>query len=108
MIDAKGMRVVVTDLEHGEREHNGIIIQDDDGKRHGVRSRWCKVFKVGSEVKDIKAGQWILVEHGRWSMRFEEYDDDGNEIDLWIVDYPKYVMAVSDEKPENTFNLGME
>ncbi len=107
MIEAVGNRVVVTDLEHGERTYGSIIIQDDDGKRHGIRSRWCRVFKVGEKVTDITPGQWILVEHGRWSLQFDEFDDDGNPIKLWIVDYPKYVLAVADEKPD-TWNFGNE
>lgn len=107
MIEAVGNRVVVCELEHGERKFGNIIVQDDDGKRHGIRSRWCKVFKIGGDVRDIEEGQWILVEHGRWSLKFKERDDNGEEIDLWIVDYPKHVLAVADEKPD-TWNFGNE
>ena len=107
MFDVVGNRVIATDMDHGERKYGSIIIQNDDGKRHGIRSRWCKVFKVGEEVDTIKPEQWILVEHGRWSHKFVETDDEGNERDFWVVDYPKGVLAVSDEKPE-TWNIGNE
>lgn len=107
MIEVKGMRVIVTDLEQGERHYGSIIVQDDNGKRHGIRSRWCKVYRVGEEVTDIKPGEWILVEHGRWSQKFQEKDDNGVVTDFWVVDYPKYVTMVAEEKPEH-WNFGKE
>lgn len=107
MIEPVGKRVIASDMDHGERSYGSIILRDDDGKRHGIRSRWCKVFKVGNEVDTIKPDQWILVEHGRWSHKFNETDDAGNDIDLWVIDYPKGVLAVADHKPE-TWNIGNE
>lgn len=107
MIEVKGKRVIVTDLEHGERKYGDIIVQNDDGKRHGIRSRWCRVYRVGEEVTDIKPSEWILVEHGRWSQKFQELDDEGNTRDFWVVDYPKYVTMVADEKPDS-WNFGRE
>lgn len=107
MFEVVGKRVVATDMDHGERNFGSIIIQDDDGKRHGIRSRWCKVSKVGHEVSDIKEGQWILVQHGRWSHKFDETDDEGNENEFWVIDYPKGVLAVSDTKVES-WNIGQE
>lgn len=107
MIEPVGMRVIATDMDHGERKIGSIIIRDDDGKRHGIRSRWCKIFKVGSEVDAIQPNQWVLVEHGRWSHKFTETDDDGNEQDFWIIDYPRGVLATSKTKPE-TWNIGNE
>lgn len=107
MIEVTPNRVVATDLDHGERHYGSIIVQDDNGKRHGIRSRWCKVFKVGSDVTHIKPLQWILVEHGRWSYTFDEVDDDGQPQEFWIVDYPNGVIAISDEKPD-TWNIGSE
>lgn len=107
MMEVKGMRVIVTDLDQGERRYGSIIVQDDNGKRHGIRSRWCKVYKVGEKVTEIKPGDWVLVEHGRWSQAFQLTDEDGNKNDYWVIDYPKYVTAVADEKPEH-WNFGNE
>lgn len=107
MIEVVGKRVVATDMEHGERKYGSIIIGDDDGKRHGIRSRWCKVYKIGDDVTTIEPEQWVLVEHGRWSHKFTETDEEGNERDFWVIDYPKGLLAVSDEKPE-TWNIGNE
>lgn len=107
MLEPKGMRVIVTDLEQGERTYGKIVVQNDDGKRHGIRSRWCKVYKVGEKVNEITPGEWILVEHGRWSYKFQEEDDEGNMQEFWIVDYPKHVIASSDELPD-AWNFGRE
>jgi len=93
-------KVLVTDLERGSRMVKGIIIPTDDGKSEGIRPRWAKVYGVGSDVKDIKVGQWILIEANRWTrmMQFKE-QEDGQFIPLWAVEYPKSVMAVSDVEP---------
>ena len=61
--------VIVTNLEKGERlSANGIIIPDDDGKDTGIRARWAQVYAVGPEQKDVEVGQWILIQHGRWTV----------------------------------------
>ena len=60
--------VLVIDMDMGEMTTaSGIVIQSDDGKAHGVKPRWAKVYRVGSEVTDIEIGQWVLIEHGRWT-----------------------------------------
>ncbi|ASV44308.1 hypothetical protein PBI_SCTP2_293 [Salicola phage SCTP-2] len=102
MIEVFNKKVIVTELEHGEsKTKGGIVVPDDDGKERGIRPRWCKVHKVGEKASDIKEGQWILVEHGRWSYRFKESYDNGEEDSFWYVDYDS-ILAVWDgeEKPE--------
>ena len=64
-------KVIVTDLERGEKTSKGGIIMLDDstvaaGER-GIR-RWARVYAVGPEQKDVSEGEWILLEHGRWSL----------------------------------------
>jgi len=60
--------VIVVNFERGERTSSGgIIIADDDGKEHGIRARWAEVYAVGPEQKDVKVGDWILMQHGRWT-----------------------------------------
>jgi len=45
---AIGNRVLVTDMHFGEQKTaSGIIVQSDDGKAHGVYSRWGKVYSKG-------------------------------------------------------------
>lgn len=92
-------KVLVTNIESGGRiTSGGIIIPDDDGKERGIRPRWAEVYAVGSEVKDLRPGQWILISHGRWSRGVDLKDGD-ERITLRQVDYPEAVMLVSDEHP---------
>ena len=69
-VKAIGEDVLVTDMDFGEiKSQGGIIINSDNGKGHGVKPRWAKVYSVGPEQKDVTVGQWILVEHGRWTRK---------------------------------------
>lgn len=104
IVKAKALKnkVLVTNLEKGQRVVNGIILPDDDGKSEGIRPRWCKVYSVGPGIVDIVEGQWILVEHLRWTRMLKIKEDDGTEIKLWGVDWPESVLMVSDEKPETS------
>ncbi|MCU6295055.1 hypothetical protein, partial [Escherichia coli] len=52
------------------------------------------VYSVGEDITDIKEGQWILIDHGRWSRTIEI---DGIKMNL--VDYPAAVSLVSDTDP---------
>lgn len=100
MIEAFNKKVIATNLEHGEtKSEGGIVVPDDNGKERGIRPRWCKVYKIGSDIKDIKEGEWILVEHGRWSYKFEEYTDDGEEETFWYIDADS-ILATWDEESE--------
>lgn len=105
MIETFGDKVVVVDLEHGERKSSsGIILNDDDGKTHGIRPRWAKVYAVGERATEVKEGQWVMIEHGRWTHKFLEKDVDGKIRDFWLAEYSS-IMMVSDELPE-TFVIG--
>lgn len=86
-------------IERGERKLNsGIVLPNDDGKDSGIRHRWAQVYSVGEEVNDIAVGQWILIDHGRWSRGVEIRDND-ESIVLFQVDWPNGTLLVSDEKP---------
>jgi hypothetical protein len=84
----------------------GIVINSDDGKAHGVKPRWAKVYKVGEDCEiDVKVGQWILIEHGRWTRKIK-IDDGEGEKEFQKVEV-KSVIAVADERP-NDFYIGQE
>ena len=83
----------------GRKLASGILLLGDDGKTDGIRPRWARVYAVGPEQRDVVPGQWILVEHGRWS-RGIEVEIDGETFTLRRVD-PECIMFVSDEQPEN-------
>lgn len=94
-------RVLVSDMHFGEQKTiGGIIISNDDGTTRGVYPRWAKVFSKGSENKDdYEIGDWILVEHGRWTRGYTfEFDD--NQIELRMIE-AESVLAVSKEKPQD-------
>ena len=65
--------VLVTDLYFGEQKtKGGIIIRDDNGTARGVYPRWAKVHAKGPTNKEeYNVGDYILVEHGRWTRKME-------------------------------------
>ena len=86
-------------LQLGERiTQGGIVLRDDNGKESGIRPRWAQVWKVAEDITDVKPGQWILCEHGRWTMRITVKDDDGLPFEFVKID-PNGIMVVTDEHP---------
>lgn len=90
--------VIITDMDFGEiKTKSGIVLRSDDGKSHGVKPRWGKVYKVGPRQTEIKEGQWILVEHGRWTRKVK-INDGAGEKSIQKVEV-KSILAVSDDQP---------
>lgn len=90
--------VIVTDMNFGGRTlGSGIVLLGDDGKTDGIRPRWARVFRVGPNQQDVKVGQWILVEHGRWT-RGIKIELNGEEITVRRVDTAS-IIGVQDEEP---------
>lgn len=90
--------VIVRDMNFSGRQlSSGIYLLNDDGKTEGIRPRWAQVYAVGPDQTDIAVGQWVFVEHGRWS-RGLEVEIDGEEFTLRKAD-PKCIIFVSDEEP---------
>ena len=95
--------VLVSDMNFGEETtESGLILRSDDGKREGVKPRWCRVWAVGPDQKDVSVGDWIFVEHARWTRGFDYENSDGKIIDLRMVDNAG-IMAVSDQKPADVY-----
>lgn len=90
--------ILVRDMYFGERKlSSGIILLNDDEKTEGIRPRWGRVYAVGPEQHDVQVGQWVLIEHGRWT-RGMKVDVDGDEFIIRRAD-PKCIIFVSDEEP---------
>lgn len=90
--------VIVSSMYFGERKSTGgIILRDDNGTTQGIRARWAKVYKVGPEQKFVKEGQWILVEHGRWTRKIK-INDGEQDLEIQRVD-SEGILAVSDDPP---------
>jgi co-chaperonin GroES (HSP10) len=76
----------------------GIIIKSDNGKSSGVKPRWGKVWAIGPEQSDVKVGEWILIEHGRWTRTIELEEEDGSITELRRVE-TNAIMMSADERP---------
>jgi co-chaperonin GroES (HSP10) len=98
--------VLVTDMNFDMRvSAGGIVLPSDDGKSEGVRHRWGRVWAIGPEQQDVKVGEWILVEHGRWTRGVVVELEDGTDITIRRVDL-KGILMVTDEDPgDNTFGV---
>ena len=94
--------IILTNLERGERlSTNGIIIPNDDGKDSGIRARWAQVYAVGPEQKDVKVGQWVLMQHGRWTRGADLQLEGQDKFRFWKAD-PVGVLGISTiGKPAN-------
>jgi len=90
--------VIITDMYFGERKLNsGIVLLNDDERSDGIRPRWAQVHAVGPEQHDVQVGQWVLVEHGRWTRGLKVEIDD-IEFVIRRAD-PKCIIFVSDDEP---------
>lgn len=93
--------VLVSDMDFGmQQTKTGIFITSDNGKSSGVKPRWAKVYAIGPEQKDVQIGDWICVEHGRWTRTIELEQDDGSVLELRRVENSAILMS-ADEKPDD-------
>lgn len=94
-------KVLVADMDFGiEKTKSGIILHSDNGKTTGIHPRWGRVWAIGPEQKDVKVGEWICVEHGRWTRTIEFELEDETTIELRMVDNNAIMMS-ADEKPSD-------
>jgi len=95
-------RVLVTDMNFGEQKTaGGIIISSDDGQARGIHPRWGRVIAKGHENDDdYEVGDWILIEHGRWSRGINLQKSDGDKMVVHMVE-AESVLGTAKEKPED-------
>jgi co-chaperonin GroES (HSP10) len=94
-------KVFVTDINFDEEVTNGgIVLKSDNGKGEGVKPRWGRVWAIGPEQTDVKIGEWILMEHARWTREFQHEAEDGTITKLHMADL-NAIMLVADEKPHS-------
>ena len=99
--------VIVSDMIFDSRiTTSGIIIPSDNGKSTGIRPRWGQVYAVGPDQQEVVPGQWICIEHGRWT-RGIDIEDQSGKVTLRRVD-PKDIMMISDEMTnDDTFSTAI-
>lgn len=94
-------RVLFSEMEFGEEKtKSGIVLKSDDGTTQGIKPRWGRVWAVGPEQKDFKIGEWILIEHGRWSRAAEVENEDGSITKVQMADVDA-IMLISKKKPSD-------
>jgi co-chaperonin GroES (HSP10) len=92
--------VLVSDMEFGmQKTTAGILLTSDNGKAEGIYPRWGRVWAIGPDQTDVRVGEWVLVEHGRWTRTIEFELDNDTIVELRRVD-TKAILASADEKPE--------
>ena len=97
---AIGNKVLVSNMYFGEQTtKSGLILRSDDGETRGIYPRWGQVYAKGPENNDpFEVGDWILIEHGRWTRGISVEDDSGT-VEVRMVENES-ILAVSDKKPE--------
>jgi co-chaperonin GroES (HSP10) len=99
-----GDNVIVRNMNFEARQlSSGILLLNDDGKTNGIRPRWAQVYAIGPDQTDVEPGQWVLIEHGRWSRGVQIRVDD-EEFIIRRVD-PKCIIFSSDEEPSTDDNI---
>jgi hypothetical protein len=53
---------------------------------------------VGPEQTEVKLGEWVLIEHGRWTRGIEVENDDGSITTIRKIDND-CILAMADEQP---------
>ena len=81
------------------------VLPSDDGKSEGVRHRWGRVWAIGPAQKDVEVGEWILLEHGRWTRGVTVVDEKGDEIVIRRADINAILMVTDEDPGDNTFGV---
>ena len=91
-------RILVRNIQKGmQKTAGGLVLPDDNMTERGIRPRWAKIYAVGSDIDYVSVGQWVLMEHGRWSEGFD-LEENGEIFDLRQAD-GESILMVSDEEP---------
>lgn len=100
-------KIIVSELERGmTKTSGGIILTDDNMKAHGIKARWGKVQLIGTDVDFVSVGEWVLIEHGRWTMGMEFLDaDTGETVMCWHVENKALLVASSDDPRPESYRL---
>lgn len=91
--------VLVKNIERGlEKSRGGIILPDDNMTERGIKPRWAEVYAVGPEQQDVKVGDFILIEHARWTRGLPVELPTGESFYLHKVENES-ILLISNEDP---------
>jgi co-chaperonin GroES (HSP10) len=95
-------KVFVNNMNFGEQvTTGGIVLMSDDSKDHGIHARWAQVWAVGKDhVEEFAVGDWILIEHGRWTRGIPYEYEDGTETIIRMVENKSIIMW-DNEQPKD-------
>jgi co-chaperonin GroES (HSP10) len=95
--------VIVSDMYFGEQKtRGGLIIKDDDGTTRGIYPRWAKIHAKGPDnTEPYSVGDWVLIEHGRWT-RSVVIDEGEGDKELRMIDVDA-ILIWSNTKPDDVF-----
>jgi co-chaperonin GroES (HSP10) len=89
--------VLVSEMIFDQRiTQSGLILMNDNGTTLGIRPRWGRVYAVGAKQQNVRVGQWICVDHGRWTRGLDIEDESGKKT-IRRID-PKDILLVSDQE----------
>lgn len=99
--------VFVTDLDSGPHQTaGGIIIPDDNATVSGIHPRWARVWAIGPKVTGLEVGEWVYIEHGRWTLSIDLSLPDG-VVRIWKVDWPDAVLLAALEDPREWHQISL-
>ena len=76
---------------------------NDDGKERGIKPRWARVVSKGPENNDpYNVGDWILVEHGRWTRGFKCDIGEEEPVMLRTVE-AESILGWTNEEPDQGY-----
>ena len=93
-------KVFVSDMNFDAQvTKGGLYVPSSDGKEDGIVPRWGKVWAIGPDQHEVAVGDWVMIEHGRWTRGVEVEQADGGILTVRMVDADA-IMMVSDEEPQ--------
>jgi co-chaperonin GroES (HSP10) len=97
-----GDKVFVNNMNFGEQTTaGGIVLVSDDAKDRGIHPRWAQVWAVGKDhSEEFSVGDWILIEHGRWTRGIPYEYENGEETTIRMVENKSIIMW-DDEEPKD-------
>ncbi len=102
-----GDKILIKDMVFSDRvTKGGIVIPGDDKKSAGIRPRWAEVFAVGPDQHDVKVGEWILVEHGRWT-RGMDFEIDTVKMTIRMIDNDDIILVSSDPQSDDMWSTAL-